>query len=344
MRLTRIGAPLELHDVEIPKVEKREVLVKVEATGVCHSDVHIRKGRYGKFRIVEDLGACLPFTLGHEIAGRVEVAGSEVRGVTAGDRVLVDPWQGEGSCRYCKSGQVQLCDRPVNLGENTDGGYAEFVRVPDESYVFRIHHTSPQEVAPIACGGLTAYKAVLRAELTPSSIIAIVGGGGGLGTMAIQIVEALSNATVIGVDLSHERVQAASNAGAHHVVDASIEPPVEVLRALTNDRGVDAVIDFSSSDQTLSTYSQVLAKGGRYVLVGLYGGNLTVHAPFMVMNELRFLGTTVGTLTDFGNVVHLAEKRVIKPFIAERMPLDRVNEAIDNLELARVVGRQVILP
>ena len=183
MRLVEIGK-LKLTEVEVPKVKNCEVLVKTQAAGVCHSDVHIRSGYVGNLSL-KDLGIMIPVTLGHEIAGVIEEVGDEVQGFSKGDAVVINPWIGDGTCYYCKTGEENMCDNPKQLGIHTDGGFAEYVKVPHYKYLFRLRTLSPVEAAPLDCAGVTAYKAVRKADMDSSKVLTVLGAGGGLGTMAI---------------------------------------------------------------------------------------------------------------------------------------------------------------
>ncbi|MCY0860551.1 MAG: NAD(P)-dependent alcohol dehydrogenase [Sulfolobaceae archaeon] len=344
MRLVEIGKPLVLQDVEVPKPKGPQVLVKVEAAGVCHTDVHMRQGRFGNVRIIEDAKYKLPVTLGHEIAGRVEEVGEEVVGFSKGDRVAVNPWEGEGSCYYCKIGEEHLCDNPIRLGLNRDGGYAEFVLVPHYKYLYKLKRISAIDSAPLTCSGITTYRAIRRASLDPSKTLVIVGAGGGLGTIAVQIAKAISGATVIGVDIRDEAVEVAKRAGADHVINAMTTDPIKEILDITEGRGADAVLDLNSSDKTLSVYPKALAKQGKYILVGLYGGDLHFHAPIIARYEIQFMGSAVGNQADFIGVMKLAEAGKVKPIISKVMKLEEANEALDSLENMRVTGRQILTP
>jgi propanol-preferring alcohol dehydrogenase len=341
MRLVDIGK-LELMEVDVPKVGGSEVLVKVRAAGVCHTDVHIRSGYIGGMNI-KDLGFKLPYTPGHEMAGVVEEVGAEVQGFSKGDVVVVYPWIGDGTCYYCKVGEENLCDNPRQLGIHVDGGFAEYVKIPHYRYLLKIRNLSPIDAAPLCCAGITSYRAVRKAGLDPSKTLVVVGAGGGLGTMAIQIAKAIGMA-VIGVDVRDEALEAAKRAGADYVVDGRSSSVVEEIKRLADGRGADAVIDFTGSDKTLSTYPNALAKRGKYIIVGLYGGELRCPSAFAVLNEAEFIGSFIGNLADFIGVVNLAERGKVKPMVTKIMRLEEANEAIDNLEHGKVVGRQILVP
>jgi propanol-preferring alcohol dehydrogenase len=170
VRLEEINKPLKLKEIDVPKPTGSQVLIKVEAAGVCHTDVHMRLGRFGNLKI-EDLGVKLPVTLGHEIAGIVEETGDNVTGYSKGDKVAVNPWEGEGSCYYCRIGEEHLCDMPRWLGINYDGAYAEYVIVPHYKYLYKLKNLNAVDAAPLTCSGITTYRAVRKASLDPSNIV-----------------------------------------------------------------------------------------------------------------------------------------------------------------------------
>ncbi|NON63426.1 NAD(P)-dependent alcohol dehydrogenase [Acidianus sp. RZ1] len=344
MRLVELGKPLRLQDIEVPKPKGPQVLIKVEGAGVCHSDVHMRQGRFGNLRIVEDLGVKLPITLGHEIAGKIEEVGDEVIGYSKGDLIAANPWTGEGNCYYCRIGEEQLCDLPRWLGINYDGAFAEYVLIPHYKYLYKLRRLSAMEAAPLTCSGITTYRAIRKASLDPSKTLLIVGAGGGLGTMAVQIAKAVSGATVIGVDVRDEAIEAAKRAGADYAINVSTQDPIAEIRKITEGKGVDAIIDLNNSEKTLSIYPNALAKQGKYIMVGLFGADLHYHAPLITLNEIQFVGSLVGNQSDFLGIMRLAEMGKVKPMVTKTMKLEEANAAIDNLENFRTVGRQVLVP
>jgi propanol-preferring alcohol dehydrogenase len=342
MRLVEIGK-LKLTEVEVPRVKNCEVLVKTQAAGVCHSDAHIRSGYVGNTGL-KDLGIMLPVTLGHEIAGVIEEVGDEVQGFSIGDTVAINSWIGDGTCYYCKTGEENMCDNPKQLGIHTDGGFAEYVKVPHYKYLFRLRTLSPVEAAPLDCAGVSAYKAVRKADMDSSKVLTVLGAGGGLGTTAIQIAKATSGATIIGVDVREEALEAAKRAGADHVIDGRSDKVTEEIKKLTDGKGADAIIDFNNSERTLSVYPFVLTKQGKYIMVGLHGGELKYPSHLVVFNEIQFVGSWLGSQADFIGIMDMAEKSKVKPMVTKTMRLEEANDAINNLEHAIAVGRQVLVP
>ncbi len=188
-RIIKTNEPLEIKEVNIPKPKSDQVLVKVESAGVCHSDLHLWEGGYagpqGVFMKVEDRGVKFPLTPGHEVAGTIDEIGESVTGFSKGDKVLVYPWIGEGTCPACRIGEENICDSPRSLGIYQDGGYSEMVLVPSHKYLVKLHGLDLNSSASLACSGLTAYTAVKRAESHPGQTVIVVGAGG-LGLMAVR--------------------------------------------------------------------------------------------------------------------------------------------------------------
>ncbi|MEM2868443.1 MAG: NAD(P)-dependent alcohol dehydrogenase [Candidatus Bathyarchaeia archaeon] len=334
---------IKLVDVEIPKVRDFDVLVKVRAAGVCHTDVHIKRGYVAGFSI-KALGFKLPLTLGHEIAGVIEEVGDKVQGFRKNDLVVVNPWMGCDSCYYCKIGENNLCESPIHLGINLDGGFAEYVRVPHYKYLLRINNISPEEAAPLSCSGVTSYRALRKAELEPSKILTVIGAGGGLGTMIIQIAKAISGATIIGVDVKEDALKIAEKSGADHVINAGERDAVNEILRITGGKGADAIIDLVGSERTLSAYPSALAKRGKYIIVGMKGDEIKYPSGPLIFKEAQFIGSFIGSQSDFINVVNLAEKGRIKPIVTVIGGLENAEKALENLEYGRVIGRQILIP
>ncbi|WP_048062944.1 NAD(P)-dependent alcohol dehydrogenase [Caldivirga maquilingensis] len=342
MRLVEFGKPLKLQEVPIPKPKGTEVLIKVEGAGVCHSVVHFVDGRFGRID-VKALGLRIPVTPGHEIAGTVAAVGDDVEGVKEGDRVAVDPWIGDGTCHYCKLGEEQLCEHPIKIGENIDGGFAEYVLIPHYRYLYVLRNLDTVNASPLPCAGLTPYRALVRkAQVKPSEYVAVIGAGGGLGTMAIQIAKVMG-AIVIGIDVRDEALKEIERAGADYVINGRGNV-VEEVRKITGGRGVNVIVDTVGSNETLGTYIDALDKLGRYIILGLYGGDLTYHAPYITQREIQIMGSLTGNLSDFMSVMRLADSGKIRPLVTKVMRLEEANEALDNLRYARVTARQVLVP
>ncbi|MEM2272711.1 MAG: NAD(P)-dependent alcohol dehydrogenase [Candidatus Bathyarchaeia archaeon] len=333
VRLVEVGR-IELVDVDTPKVKDFDVLVRVRAAGVCHSDLHIKKRRT----------TGLPLTLGHEIAGIIEEVGDKVQEFAKNDRVVVNPWIGCDSCYYCKIGENNLCEKPIHLGINADGGFAEYVRVPHYRYLLKIKNLSFEDAAPLSCSGVTSYRALRKAELNPSKVLTVIGAGGGLGTMVIQMARVISGATIIGVSRREETLKMAEQFGADYVVNASKEDVVDEILRITEGKGSDVIIDLVGSEKTFSLFSSALAKRGKYIIVGMEGGEIKYSIGPLIFKEAQLTGSFVGNQLDFINVVKLAEKKKIKSNVTVVRKLEEAEKAFDDLETGRVIGRQVLVP
>ena len=213
--------PLKISEIDTPSPTGKQVLLKVKAVGVCHSDLHLWEGGYDTgdgFMKVTDRGVKFPVIPGHEIVGTVSAIGDSVIGIKEGDDVLVYPWIGCGTCPTCEKGDTNLCEAPQSLGVFQDGGYAEYSLIPDYKFLAQISGMDLEGAASLACSGLTAYTAVKKAISNSPENILIVGAGG-LGLMGVQIAKALCDATIICADLTDEKLQKAKEMGADHTIN-----------------------------------------------------------------------------------------------------------------------------
>ena len=333
-RIVKLNEPLQVQELQTPKPKGSQVLIKVQSSGVCHSDVHVWEGYYegidGQPLKTTDRGVKYPFTPGHEIAGIVDGLGEQAEGFSKNDKVLVYPWIGEGLCPACRIGEENLCDKPRSLGIYTDGGYAEYVLVPSYKYLVKIGDDMDTDTsAPLSCAGLTAYGAVKNANLKPDDNVVIVGTGG-LGLMAIQLAKAVTGAKIIAMDIDDQKLDVAKKNGADNTINSKKEDPVKAIMELTDKLGADAVIDFVNASKTVETDMQFLRRRARLVLVGLFGGELKLALVTMPTRAYRIIGSYTGTLSDMIELVSLAKRGVIKPVVSNRFKLDQATEAIDN--------------
>ncbi len=354
-RIVEPNKPLEVSELETPKPSGNEVIVKVKAAGVCHSDLHLWEGGYdmgdGTFLKVTDRGVKYPVIPGHEIAGTVSDVGNDVKGVSVGDDVLVYPWIGEGECPACKAGNENLCDAPKSIGLFQDGGYAENVKVPHYKYLAKISGLDLDAATSLACSGLTAYNAVKKANANSPEYLVIIGAGG-LGLMAIQLAKAITKAKIICVDMDDKKFETAKKMGADFVVNTNVigsistgtGGPVEKIISICNGKGADSVIDFVNAPQTVKTALAVLRKRGNLVLVGLFGGSINLSLVTIPLKSLTIQGAYTGNYNDMIELIDLAKKGVIKPVISKRYSIDEANEALENLKARKIIGRAVINP
>ena len=347
-RIVKVNEKLEIQQVETPKPRGSQVLVKVQSSGVCHSDIHLWEGYYegvgGQLLKTTDRGVNYPLTPGHEVAGIVDSLGEQAEGFNNNDKVLVYPWIGEGLCPACRIGEENLCDKPRSLGVYMDGGYAEYVLVPSYKYLIKISDGMDTDAsATLSCSALTAYGAVKNANLKPDDNVVIVGAGG-LGLMAIQLAKAVTGARIIAMDLDDKKLEFAKKEGADTTVNSKNEDPVKTIMELTNKMGADAVIDLVNASKTVETDMQFLRRRARVVLVGLFGGELKLSLVSMPTRAYRLIGSYTGTLSDMIELVSLARRGVIKPVVSNRFKLDQATEALTMLKEGKILGRGVINP
>ncbi|MFL6369805.1 MAG: alcohol dehydrogenase catalytic domain-containing protein, partial [Nitrososphaeraceae archaeon] len=267
MEAARIIEPkesLQIQHLETPKPKGSQVLIKVNSSGVCHSDIHLWEGGYegpsGQFLKATDRGVKYPLTPGHEIAGTVESMGDEAEGFNKNERVIVFPWIGEGLCPACRIGQENLCDKPRSLGIYTDGGYADYVLVPNYKYLVKLDEDMDLDAsATLSCSALTAYSAVRNADLKPYDNIVVVGAGG-LGLMAIQLAKTVTGARIIALDLDDEKLDIAKKNGADYTINSKKQDPLKAIMELTDKMGADAIIDFVNASKTVETDMQLLRR------------------------------------------------------------------------------------
>ena len=354
-RIVEANKPLEISELEIPEPKENQVIVKVKAVGVCHSDLHLWEGGYdlgdGSFMKVTDRGVKYPVTPGHEIVGSIAKMGSAVTGFSEGDNVLVYPWIGEGTCPACKAGNENLCDSPKSLGVFQDGGYAEQVLVPHFKYLVKVSGLDLEPAASLACSGLTAYTAVKKANMNSPEYLVIIGAGG-LGLMGIQIAKAITNAKVICVDLDDKKLDIAKKMGADFVINTNVigsvttgsGNAVQKIISICDNKGADSVIDFVNAPQTAKTGIAVLRKRGNLVLVGLFGGSIDLSLVTIPLKAITIQGAYTGNYNDFVELIELAKKGTIKQVISERYSLNQSNNALENLKQRKIIGRAVINP
>ena len=345
--VTAFGQALVLQERPTPAPSGTEVLLKVRATGVCHSDLHMSDGYYdiggGKKLFVTDRNVKLPVTMGHEVTGEVAALGPDALGVAVGDVRLVFPWIGCGVCPACLRGTENLCRAPNCLGIHRAGGYADYIVVPHAKYLIDIGKLSPEEAAPFACSGLTAYSAVKKlGSLVRTAPVAIIGAGG-VGLMAFAIIKAMGGYGGIAVDISDAKLKAATDAGAIATVQSNAPDAIAQIQAAAPD-GLLAVIDFVGMPQTAELGIASLARGGVYVAVGLYGGELTYPLPFIPMRALTIQGSYTGSLPELEELMEMARRGDIPPPPIHSDRMSNINAVMGRLREGAYVGRSVVVP
>ena len=252
-QVCQCGAPLQFAEQPTPKPAGTEVLLKVMAAGVCHSDLHIADGYFdlggGKRLTIAERGMKLPLTMGHESVGEVVAVGPQAQGVRVGDRRLAHPWMGCGECAVCRRGDEQLCRTPTSLGVFRAGGYSDYLMVPHPRYLFDIGDLPPEKAAPLACSGVTTYGALKKVGAVLKSEPIVIIGAGGLGLMCLALHKAMGGHSAIVVDIDPVKRAAAKKAGARQVIDGGARDAAQQIVAATNG-GAWAVIDLVGSSGT----------------------------------------------------------------------------------------------
>ena len=344
--ITEFGKPLQRIEAPTPEPKGTEVLVRVEHCGVCHSDVHIHEGFIGLGGEAKlPLGLPLPHTLGHEVAGEVVAVGPDVSGVRIGDHRALYSWIGCGTCASCLRGEENYCNRPRNLGcsAGTPGGYASHVMVPHPRYLIDYGKTPPALAATYMCSGLTAYGAISKVpELGPDDDVLIVGAGG-VGMMGIEFAKHRFGKGPLVADIDDGRLQAAMGAGAKAVYNTKDPDSVGKLMADTKG-GALGVVDFVGSEATFGFDTQTVRRGGRVVIVGLFGGAMGMPIPMFPLRALTIGGSYVGSLAEAEAMMALVRDGKIDPIPVREVPLSSANQVLEDLKAGNVVGRVVLVP
>ncbi len=348
------GKPLQKVFTSAPKPKGTEVLVRITRSGVCHSDLHIWDGYFdlggGKRFYVKERGCIPPFTLGHEPFGVVEAFGSGAAkaalgskgGLKVGQRRLVYPWIGCGKCAVCKAGKDNYCVSGTQyLGVNRAGAYSPHVLIPHPRYLVDTAGVDDAFASTLACSGLTTYSAITKLPATgPKDWVAVIGCGG-LGLVAISIMKAMGIKNVIACDVDESKLEAAKKLGAKLVLDTRGPDAAQRLAALAQANLVGA-IDLVGMPGTFMTAYPALRKGGRYVLCGLFGGEVTLALPPIAQRAVSVTGSYVGDLAELKAVVALAKKKKLKPMPVETRAASEVNRTLEELKAGRILGRVVL--
>jgi len=325
------GQPLVIEDRPVPDPGPGQVVVRMEASGLCHTDIHAANGDW-------PVTPTVPFIPGHEGVGIVTSVGEGVTSPHVGQRVAV-PWLGYacGTCQYCLTGWETLCQSQRNTGYSVDGCYAEYF-LAEAAFATPVPDgIDPREAAPLTCAGVTTYKAVKVANVRPGNLVAI-SGVGGLGHMAVQYAR-IFGGTVAAVDITDEKLQLAKDLGADIVIDARTEDPAEVLQ---RNGGADVAIGLAVDDRSFATAYAGLRRGGRLVLVALpASGTLRIPVFDTVLNGMSVIGSIVGTRADLNEVfaLHAAGRTRVS---YETRPLADVNQAISDVLHGKAKARIVL--
>lgn len=337
--------PLEARELATPIPVGTQVLLQITHCGVCHSDLHIWEGSYdlggGEKLSLADRGVKLPLVMGHEIVGRVVSVGPDVKSVKLGEWRIAYPWIGCGTCAACREGHDNMCVNSRTLGIMQNGGFASHVLVPDERYLVDPGSLDPAVAATYACSGITVYSAIAKVMPLPAHEPVVLIGAGGLGLNAISILRAKGHVTIIVVDTGAEKRDAALAAGASAVIDGGDEAVQQKIVEICGAQP-KAIIDLVNSSETARMSLAVLRKGGTLVQVGLFGGELRLQLPVMATKALTIRGSYVGSLKDLRELVELAQNGKVSALPVEKLPLEKVNDALNRLRGGKVTGRLVL--
>jgi NAD+-dependent secondary alcohol dehydrogenase Adh1 len=335
--LRRYHEPLELVERAAPEIARpSDVLVRVGGAGVCATDLHAIEG------LMEAAGVRPPVVLGHESAGWVAEVGDGVTTVSPGDAVIVYPPHSCGLCVACRRGNDMHCERHEFTGLSVDGGFADYVLVPERSLLRLPDGVEPAEVAPHADAGLTAYHAVRRlAHLATPGTTAVILGVGGVGHIALQLLRELGASATLAVDTDGRRRRLAGELGADEVLEGG-PGAAEAVRELTGGRGAELVFDFVGTDASHEASLAMLARGGTYSVIG-YGGVVSVPSVALIGNEHAVAGNLVGSWIDLYELMQLHAAGRLR-LATEVHPLERVNDVLARLREGEVTGRAVLVP
>ena len=330
--VTSFTEPLQIQDRPTPEPGAGQVLVHIEASGLCHTDIHAAHGDW-------PVKPQPPFVPGHEGVGIVEAVGHGVEVRSVGDRVAI-PWLGHacGHCDYCISGWETLCLQQRNTGYSVDGSFAEYA-LADADYVVPVPDgIDPVDAAPLTCAGVTTYKAIKVARIRPAEKVAVFGVGG-LGHLAVQYAR-LVGGSVIAIDVDPDKLALATQLGADHVVDASATDPVAAIEALG---GADVAVVLAVIPAVFEQAFASLRRGGRLVCVGLppeSDGPMALPIFPTVLKGISVIGSIVGTRQDLAEVFGLHAQGRTR-VVAETRKLDDVNEAVADVLAGRARARLV---
>jgi alcohol dehydrogenase, propanol-preferring len=322
-----------------------EVLLKLKYCGVCHSDVHIRDGYFelggGKRLTMSERGINLPATLGHEPYGTIIAAGPEAGDVPLGTDRLVFPWTGCGACSRCGQGMDNFCTASRCIGLQRPGGYADHLLVPHPRYLIDAGGIDPAWAATLSCSGLSTYAAVSKLKPIPADEWVVVIGAGGLGLSAISILRALGHQRIVAVDIDSAKLDAAEKAGGAATVHGGEADAAEKIKQIAGGPLYGAV-DLVGRADTAMLALAILRKGGRLILVGLYGGEIPLSLVATIQRALTIQGSHLGTIDEMKQVVALAREGKLQPIPIQKRPLSEVSRTLDQLKAGAIVGRVVV--
>ncbi len=344
-RIAQYGQPLEQQCEPSPEPSGTEVLLRVSACGVCHSDLHTWDGFFdlGGGRTTRAGGKTLPLTPGHEIVGEVAAIGPEASGVSLGDRRVVFPWIGcgEPGCRECSRGDEQMCGKRA-LGLFQHGGFSNYVLVPHPRYLVDYSGLPAALAATFACSGLTSYGALKKVGRLGAGETLLLIGAGGVGLSAVRLAQTVTGTAPVVADIDPVKRNAALEAGAASVVDPA--PATAAKDFVKATGGATAAIDFVGSESSVRFGTGALRKGGKLIIVGLFGGALQMPIPFIPLLEITLQGSKVGSLEDLKELMRLGKGGSFSPIPYTTRPLAEAAQTMADLKAGKILGRVVLEP
>ena len=336
------GKPLVCNEFETPQPSGTQVLLKTISCGVCHSDIHFHDGGFdlGGGNMLE-LPVPLPYTLGHEIFGEVVATGDESN-VEIGKKFVVYPWIGCGECEICKNGDEHLCNLSQIIGLQDSGGFGDHVLVPHERYLHDAGTTDSNLAGSFACSGLTAYSALKKGAPYSSDNKVIIIGAGGVGMMALQIAKSAFNCNPIVIDIDDMKLDAAKENGASAVFNSTKPDAMQEIIEYTGGGALNA-IDFVGSELSVNFAINLLAKGGKYVIVGLYGGELKLPLPLIPIMERGIQGSYVGSPGDMSELMQLVRENKIDPIPVQVRDASEASQTLQDLKDGKIIGRATLV-
>ena len=341
------GGNFEARHQVMPTPTGAAVVVRVTAAGLCHSDLHIRKGymdlgKEGRLKF-SDRGAVLPMTFGHEIAGIIEDVGPDVKEFVVGQQVLVFPWIGCGDCSACEENRESDCMSMRIIGLKQKGGFATHCLVEDEKFLINIDGLDAANVVPHACSGITVFNALEKiSPLRSDEWLGIIGCGG-LGLNAIAIASAIGFKNIIAIDVDDSKLEAAFSMGAKKIFNSQTDNAVLSLQELAEGK-LKGIVDTFGSSETGSLAVRALVKAGKYIVVGQAGGDFHLPQVWLPQKALTVQGSHVGKSPQLKKLIEMVRAGKIKQMPVEKRPLSSINQAVEDLESGNVTGRIVFQP
>ena len=275
--------------------------------------------------------------MGHEVFGKIVAVGEEVSKVKVGEKYVVYPWIGCGDCELCKNDKTHYCMNNSNIGINVSGGYADHVLIPGEQYLFDAGDTPDSLAGSYACRGLTAFSALRKAEPYTRDNSLIIVSAGGLGLLALKIAKAAYGINPIVVDIDDEKLNVARDLGASLTINSSSEDAANQIMEATGG-GAKAIVDFVGAEASVNLGYQCLSRGGKQVIVGLFGGQLTIPLPLLTLTEKKIMGSYVGSLGEMKDLMKLVSAGKIEPVEVESRDVSEAYRTLKEMKSGELRG------